>query len=184
MRYIRNPFAATAPFDLADLKLHARVDDDDDDANLTLMGWTAAGEIEARTELALLAQSIAVTLDCWGDAIPLPVGPFYAGGLAEHPVTVQLVDGEGNATAHPAGWWIEPGRRPVLHLTSKGEGRALIVTYPAGYGVAVADIPHDLRLAVNDEAARLYDMRGAAEGPQGMSLAAARIIGRYKAVRA
>jgi uncharacterized phiE125 gp8 family phage protein len=183
MKVERIPFAETAPFDLADLKIHARVDHDDEDAALSLMGWTASGEIEAQTELALLAQTITATVDAWGACIPLPVGPFYPAGLGEHPVSVQLRDAEGNVTAHPAGWWIEPGRRPVLHLTSKGDGDALIVTYPAGYGEAVTEIPQDLRLAVNDEAARLYDLRGASEAPQGLSLAASRVVGRYARVR-
>lgn len=183
MTYARTLISLEAPFSLDAVKLRARVDHDYDDADLTLAAHTAASEIEARTGLALLASQVTATFDAWGDCIPLPVGPFFMAGLAEHPLTVQLRDHEGDLTPHPAGWWVEPGRSPLLHLTSKGAGAAIIITYPAGFGLTVADIPADLQLAVNDEAARLYDLRGASEAPQGLSLAAARVVGRYARVR-
>ena len=183
MSHIRTPISLNDPFSLLEVKLRARVDHPYDDTDLEMAAHTAAAEIEARTGLALLASQITVTLDAWGDRIPLPVGPFFMAGLAGHPLTVQLRDDEGNLTPHPAGWWVEPGRSPVLNLTSKGTGAAILITYPAGFGLALVDIPADLRLAINDEATRLYDLRGASEAPQGLSLAAARVVGRYARVR-
>lgn len=48
-----------------------------------------------------------------------------------------------------------------------------------------ADLPDDLRLAVMDQAAMLYDARGGdTKRPLGLSLAAARITARHRGVRA
>lgn len=49
---------------------------------------------------------------------------------------------------------------------------------------AAADLPDDLRLAIIDQAAMLYDARGGdTDRPLGLSMAAARIVARYRGVR-
>lgn len=45
-------------------------------------------------------------------------------------------------------------------------------------------LPDDLRFAVIDQVAMLYDHRGGAERPAGLSLAASRIVSRYRGVKA
>ena len=81
----------------------------------------------------------------------------------------------------PQGWWIDPARNPVLHLDAV-DGDDLVITYPAGFGDTASSIPADLQLAIMDQAARLYDLRGAEDGVQGLSLAASRIAARYRRV--
>lgn len=49
----------------------------------------------------------------------------------------------------------------------------------------VADLPEDLRFAICDQMLMLYDARGSdTERPVGLSLAASRIVARYRGVRA
>lgn len=49
---------------------------------------------------------------------------------------------------------------------------------------AAADLPDDLKLAIIDQAAMLYDARAQdTERPVGLSMAAARITARYRGVR-
>lgn len=49
---------------------------------------------------------------------------------------------------------------------------------------AAADLPADLKLAIIDQAAMLYDARGGeTDRPLGLSMAAARITARYRGVR-
>lgn len=60
------------------------------------------------------------------------------------------------------------------------------VAHAAAYTLptASADLPDDLRLAIIDQAAMLYDARGGdTERPAGLSMAAARIVSRYRGVR-
>lgn len=49
----------------------------------------------------------------------------------------------------------------------------------------VADLPEDLRFAICDQLAMLYDARGTdTDRPLGLSMAASRIVARYRGVRA
>ena len=60
------------------------------------------------------------------------------------------------------------------------------VAHAAAYTLPAdaADLPDDLRLAIIDQAAMLYDARGGdTERPAGLSMAAARIVARYRGVR-
>ena len=60
------------------------------------------------------------------------------------------------------------------------------VAHEADYTLppAADDLPDDLRLAIIDQAAMLYDARGGeTDRPLGLSMAAARILAKYCAVR-
>lgn len=181
MTTTRTPISTAAAYELSAVKSRARIMFDDDDAELALMADTAAAEIERHCELALLAQTITVTLDGWGNRIPLPVGPFWAAGASEHPVTVEAVAEDGS-TSSIIDFYVLPGRYPILKLTETVAAHGLRIAYPAGYGEDVASIPADLRLAIADQAAAFYDQRGADEARQGLTVAAARIAARHRRV--
>lgn len=181
MTTIRTLIAFSSAVSLDQVKARARIVGDDDDMELSLLIDTAASEIEAHCGIALLAQSVTVTLRAWCKRIPLPIGPFWTEGFAEHPVTVEQLDEAGIATPHPAGWWIQGGRYPVLNLAGDGNGAAIRITYPAGFGEP-ASIPADLQLAVIDHAAMMYDARGLTDAPQGLSIAATRIAARHRRI--
>jgi uncharacterized phiE125 gp8 family phage protein len=182
MRTIRTPLTASQPFYLEQVKAHGRIDGSDDDATVDLMAHTAAADIEAQADLALLAQSITVEVEAWGCAVILPVGPALTS--PDNPPTVTVIDAEGVETPLLTGWWMYGSMRPVLRFSTSPVGALLRITYTAGYGENTADVPVDLQLAIHDHAARLYDLRGAEDGPPGLSTAAARIVARYKRVRA
>lgn len=60
------------------------------------------------------------------------------------------------------------------------------VAHAAEYTLPVlaADLPADLKLAIIDQAAMLFDARGGeTDRPLGLSMAAARIVARYRGVR-
>lgn len=170
MAVMRTPIAATTAFDLDALKLHARVDFDDDDISLTMMGNTAAAELESHCELALLRQQISFSAEADGNPVSLPIGPL----LEASAITVN---------GSPAAVTItSSGRYPVIVLPDEVTG-TVVISYQAGYGDTVDDIPADLQLAILDHASRLYDMRGSDDGNQGLSVAAARIAARHRQVK-
>ena len=183
MAYTRTPIADVPAYDLDAAKLHARIDDYYDDSETTLIAATAVAEVEAYADIALLAQTVTATLEGCAPRTALPVGPLWGDGLEDHPIAVQARDCNGELTDVNSGWWVEQGRFPVIHFSQAVTANTIIVTYPAGYGQMVADIPADIQLAVNDHASRLYDLRGPADAPQGLSLAAARIMARHRRVR-
>lgn len=184
MHITRTPLSTDDPFILENVKLHARVSFDDDDPDLVLMARTAAREIEAHCALALMTQIITVTMGEWGCVVPLPIGPLDVVALDDHPITVQTREADGTLVTWPQGWWVDAGRYPTLHLTDRQfmNGKALVVSYAAGHGSTAASIPEDLQYAINDQAARLYDARGADDVMQGLSVAASRIAARHRRV--
>ncbi|RXF73902.1 head-tail connector protein [Hansschlegelia zhihuaiae] len=171
MALARIPAAATDPFTLDALKQHARVDFEDDDASLTIMGRAAAAEIEAHAEVALLRQQILWTIEAAGTSVVLPIAPLAPGAVV-------TVNGE---TVEPEA--VTPGKHPVLRLPDGLTGQVTII-YEAGFGDEPEDVPGDLQLAIADQAGRLYDLRGSQDGKQGLSVAAARIAARYRRVAA
>lgn len=174
MRYERTP-RLSAAVDTDALVIHMRtgfgVPDTDPVvlAECQRLADVAAMEVEAYCEISLTTQTItAWTQAEGGTVISLPVGPLNLAGS----VTVN---------GSPFTGTIEGGRYPRLTLPDDTSG-AIEISYQAGYGDTPNDIPADLQLAVMDQAGRMYDLRGAGEGAQGLSLSAARICARYRKV--
>lgn len=178
MNYERLKQTTADAFEIETLKDRARAIDDDH--ALTVLGRAAVLEIEAYADLALLGQTIITTMDKGG---PLPVGPWWREGEAEHAPSVMSYAPDGSFVPMTEGWYFEKGPHPAIWFTTPLR-EFVTVSYPAGFGLTAAAVPADLALAVADHAARLYDMRAAEDGPQGLSVAAARICARYRRVRA
>lgn len=184
MNTSRTPFDASAlPVDLAALKVACRVDHAEDDARLATMARAAAAEIEGYGEVALLGQTVVAEWAAWECEIPLPIGPFLAEALPEHPATVQLRDADGALSPHPSGWWIRPGLRPVLHLTAPGEGSGIVVTYPAGFGATASSLPAEITIAIQDAVSRAYDLGSEDDASCVLSVQTARVVHRLRGVR-
>lgn len=185
MQTHRKPISTDQPFTLMAVKDRARVSHDDDNYEIQMTAETAALEIEAHCGLALLAQVVTVTFTPeWRTRVALPVGPFLASALPDHPMTLTAF-GEGGVQAPiTSGWRVEAGRYPVLHLDQAVRGSVLALSYPAGFGMDLGDVPVDLQFAINDHAARMFDVRGGFEdkAAQGLSLAASRIAARHRRV--
>ena len=92
----RTPLTANLPFDLAAVKLFLRLDFVDDDTSVSALASTAALEIEAAGEVAMLAQTVQHIVTEWGTCLDLPVGPLWSAGLEDNPATVQSRDEDGN----------------------------------------------------------------------------------------
>jgi uncharacterized phiE125 gp8 family phage protein len=175
----RTPVAVAQPFDLDPVKLHLRVDHDEDDTAITNMGHTAAAEIEQFAQIALLTQTIRVTIfdPCIGTYLNLPIGP-----VADDEAPTVTIDGEAFT-----GFELIGGNRPVIRwLTGYPDappGR-MTITYLAGFGATAADIPADLAQALMDQAALHYDARSPMDARMlTTSPHMARIGARYRGVQ-
>jgi len=71
------------------------------------------------------------------------------------------------------GWRLVSAAHGVIRFASLPDV-PVVATYIAGHD-GIDAVPADLQHAVVDHALRLYDLRGAEDGAQGLSLAAARI---------
>lgn len=179
MNYTRTTLSPALPFDLDAVKDYARITHSDEDSEVQTMALTAAAEIEASCDVALITQTITATTDQWpGCIIDLPVGPVQEGTTP----TVAVIEVDGSLTAVASGWWLEAGRYPRLHFTTT-PGARLKITYQAGYGADAGAIPADLTTALHDQAARLYDTRSDPDLKPGIASGAARIMARHRRVR-
>ena len=73
----------------------------------------------------------------------------------------------------------DAGLALMLDTAAKDVAHAAAYTLPEDEN----DLPADIRFAIIDHAARLYDARGADDAKPGLSLAASRIVHRYRGVR-
>lgn len=169
------------PFALEDLKAHLRVDFEDDDAAIIDIGKTAAAEIEQFAQIALLSQTVTVTLigpDLADGFMRLPIGPVFDGG--ELQVTA---DGVGLETM-----LILSGLRPVLYWMDDLNNLAphqVTISYRAGFGELASHVPSDLAQALKDQAALHYDGRSPMDAKSlTTSPHMARIGARYRGVQA
>ena len=167
------------PFDLELVKGHIRVDADDDDAAITNMAHASAAEIEQFAQIALLNQTIKVTLldPALDRILSLPIGPVA-------PDTVPTVTIEGEAFT---AFTFFPGNRPCIWF--KPEHRhstpsQVTIEYLAGFGADASSIPHDLAQALMDQAALHYDGRSPMDARSlTTSPHMARIGARYRGVQ-
>ncbi|KPP85801.1 MAG: Phage QLRG family, putative DNA packaging [Rhodobacteraceae bacterium HLUCCO07] len=147
--------SAELPFVLDNVKLHLRVSDDAEDGAIQNMALTAAAEIEQFAQIALLHQTIRVTVF---DPTPneyafnLPVGPV----ADDAPPTVTL-DGEAFTAFDFVG-----GKRPYIRWLADYHDLTpdrMTIEYQAGFGADASAIPADLAQALMDQAALHYDGR-------------------------
>jgi hypothetical protein len=132
----------------------------------------AAAELEAYCGVAILPQTItAETDDAPGALLHLPVRPVL------DPATLTITTTAGTPVTT---WRLVSAAHAVVRFVTPPD-EPVTVTYDAGHAT-VDDVPPDLLHAIGDQALRLYDLRGAEEGTQGLSLAAARIGARYRRV--
>lgn len=174
----RTPTSANPPFVLGELKEYARIDGTDDDFTLDRMGRAAAAEVEHFAQVALLSQTIRVTiLDLvHGAGLTLPIGP-----VADDATATVTIDGQ-----PITGFDLVTGTRPYLSWPASIRGTAsarVVIEYPAGFGDAAGDVPDDLAQAVLDQVALIFDERAPREAKTlARSSHLARVGARYRGV--
>jgi uncharacterized phiE125 gp8 family phage protein len=164
-----------APFDIIALANHCRIDDLYFHDEIFSLGLSAAVEIEADAQIALIFQDIQVTLEAWpnGTWLYLPIMPM----IDPLSLTIMVNGLSFNDYATIT------GHRPAIRLTGDVPAGLIVVTYKAGFGASWRDLPHDLLNAVMDQASAAFDMKGAGDGKtNGMSPHTARIAARYRRV--
>lgn len=171
--------ASTAPVGLLSVKSHCRVDYDEDDQLIEGLTLAAMADIEDAAQIAVLTQTIRVTIFSPGHntTLFLPIGP----ALQSEGVTV-TVDGEPFT-----GFEFVTGNRPMIKFSTLYPDPSpdrLQVEYVAGFGSTPQHIPRDIQLAITDQAAVLYEARGQID-PKHLTTSGqlARVAARYRGVR-
>lgn len=175
MHIERTPISTNLPFDLTRVMEHCRVTASDGMAELQYMALAAAAEFEAYAAIALLTQTVKVTLDqpprsC---VLPLPIAPVL------DPLSVEMtVDGLAFED-----FAVVSGLRPAIRFTESKPCGLIIIQYEAGFGAEAINLPLDIRGAINDQAVSFFEIRGVGDGKtNGMSPHMARVAARYRRV--
>lgn len=176
----RVALSQAAPFNITEVRRHLRVEDDYDDVAISNMAWTAAEDVQDFAQIALLTQTVRVTVfgpDLNASFLRLPVGP----ALNSASITVTL---DGNSFT---GYELVTGNRPCLRWSLREYDNLapsrLYVEYQAGFGTDASAIPRDLAQAVMDQTALLYDGRSPMDNKTlTTSPHMARIGARYRGV--
>ncbi|MEM1149840.1 MAG: hypothetical protein AAGI03_04685 [Pseudomonadota bacterium] len=177
----RIPIGSADPFNLATVKEHLIVDFSDADAEIAILARSSALELEHFAQIALLNQTIRVTLfspPVGPSGMQLPIGP-----TADDAVATVLIDG-----AVFSDFRFVPGPRPYIHWGESyraSEVQWMTIEYIAGFGAAHDDIPSDLMQAVMDQVALQFDSRGSVDHKMHTtSPHLTRIGAKYRGVRA
>lgn len=171
----RTPISTQAPFSLSELKEYCRITFCDDDVTLIRMALAAVAEVEHFAQIALLSQTIRVTLEetIRRSILPLPIAPVV------DPLSVEItVNGEAFED-----FAVITGQRPAVRFSGTKPSGLIVIEYVAGFGDAAGDVPDDLAQAVLDQAALIYDARAPSEAKTlARSSHLARVCARYRGV--
>lgn len=162
------------PVSLAAFKEHIKVDGADEDAGLAGFLLAARRTIEARYNLALIAQGWRLTLDAAPAEVALPLSPVLSIDA------VGIVRGGVTETLPSSAYEAVTGARPQVRLKASWPDAGLVIAFTAGWASAAA-LPEELKLAVKTLAAHFHERR---EGEAGDGAPGAlRILSAYRQVR-
>lgn len=158
---------AVAPVSLDEIKAHARIDFDDDDALLADLITTATARLDGRDGAlgrCLITQTWRLALPGFRTEICLPLPPCQevtavsyldTAGVTQ---TLDPADYEVTGLGSVKGATIRPAYGTSWPST-RATPEAVFITFSAGYGDDASDVPVTLRTAIKMDAAHLYEHR-------------------------
>lgn len=164
---IRTVDPADTPVSLTEAKAHLRVDFDDDDDLITALIGVAVDHVDGWSGIlgrALMTQTWRQDFNCFRPSLRLPLAP------AASITSITYLDPNGDQqTVDPANYalWAD-GAGPLVYFVTgfaypaiSIEGKAVSVTYVAGYGDADA-VPAPIKAAILLLVGQWYENREAA----------------------
>lgn len=154
---------AIEPVSLDEMKLHLRVDHDEEDSLIAALITAAREQAEAFTNRAFIEQTLVMKLDTFPDVIKLPRPRLIS------LTSIAYLDGSGvsqtlSSSLYRVGSNHEPARITEAYgqswPTSYDVEDAVTVTYKAGYGTATTSVPGSIKAAIKLIVESLYENRG------------------------
>lgn len=152
------------PVTVAEAKLHARIDEDDDDTLTASLIATATELAEAYTRRAIMQQTWKMFLDCWpGDEIEMPRAPLVS---VTHIKTYD--DADAATTLDAANYYVDTATRPG-RIVRRSSGtwteparvaNGIEIQFVCGYATDPANVPAKIKTGIVAMIAFLYENRG------------------------
>ena len=153
---------ATEPITLAEMKLHSRIDVDEDDALINTLITAARMQIEQMASHRLITQTLALSIDDFPDS-----GILYLEGPVQSVSSIQYYDLDGALqTWDNELYQVDITANPARVMPAYDETwpdylddyNSIVVTYIAGYGNAAA-VPAIIKQAIKMLVAHWYNQR-------------------------
>jgi uncharacterized phiE125 gp8 family phage protein len=150
------------PVSLEELKLHARIENDDENGLLNDLIAVAVAYLDGKEGLlgrSLITQTHRLTLDCFPARIELPLPPVQA------VTSVTYLDAAGaEQTLDPASYRLignDPGTIIAMESwpATKTDPEAVKIEFTAGYGDGASDVPARIRRAILEHCTLRYETR-------------------------
>ena len=157
---------AQEPVGLEEMKDWARIDDADSDATLAGNIIAARRWVEAFTHRALITQTFVFKIDSFPGPITTVIE--LPGGNTQTLTSIAYLDTDGNSQTWASANYIadlvsEPALVGLAYNIDWPSIREwslpITITYDAGYGADLGDVPEELRTAIKILAAELYENR-------------------------
>lgn len=200
------------PVSLAMVKDQLRLNDDDTTEDALLMGLirSATETTEAFTGRALISRTLRLTLDAVPDTA---FEPGFRIGVRSEPreraiellrpplISVSSIvtydDTDTAITFAASNYFVDAAREPGRVVLRNGAmwpanadrtANAIEITYTAGYGTRIGDVPEPIRQAILMLIAQLYEHRGEevaddAMAPRQLPLGARMLLGPFRVAR-
>jgi uncharacterized phiE125 gp8 family phage protein len=153
--------STSGAIDTAAMKLHLKVDYDDDDTLIDQLILAATEYCQNFQNRIYVTATQTMVLDEWLDVISPPRSPLISVG------SIVYVDTDGNdqtlaSSVYRVDTANEPGRITLEYGQSwpsiRSVTNAITITYDAGYGAA-ADVPDDVKTAIKQLVGSWYEYR-------------------------
>jgi len=169
---------AVEPVSVSEAKAHLRVDISDDDAYIGALITTARKYCEEYLDRALVSQQLTLRMDTFPYEFELPRPPMATSGTLTATTVTYALDPGSSGTATPTTTTLSassyrvdrdstPGRIRTVYGGSwpshLSDPNSVTVTWWAGYGSSVSDVPQTIRPAVMMMVAHLYERRLASD---------------------
>jgi hypothetical protein len=175
--------ASTDPIDIKDLKNFLKLDEAEDELYVRTLIGAATEYVESYTERSLINRTLKLSLDYLSE-IDVPLWEGVKNGpditirktiitLPKSPVSsvtsIYTYDDSDTATEFPSSkYYVDTASFPARVILRSGEtwptglrvGNAVEITYVAGYGTSPRQVPEQIRLAIMQYAAFMYEHRG------------------------
>lgn len=180
---------AIAPVTLAEVRMHCRVDGDDEDALLSGLVLAAVSHLDGWSGIlgrCLISQTWRQTFDAFGVlSLPFPAQTVTAVTYVDPAGAVQtLAPTDYQLREFPGGSAVEPFPGASWPSAAARAG-SVAVTFVAGYGPASSDVPAAIRQAILMLAAHWYENREAAvvgATATDLPFAVSALVGPYRLV--
>jgi uncharacterized phiE125 gp8 family phage protein len=182
---------AAEPISLAEIKAHARIDGNDEDALLASLITAARMFVERTLSLAVITESWSLYLDGWprSGTIALPIQPVQAVTAVkvydpdDTPTVVNSESYSVDVLSDPARLVLSAG---AVQLSPARLLNAFEIVFTAGYGDEATDVPAPIRHALKLLVAHWFEHREPVvlgELPQEVPATVAGLLLPYRRVR-